>query len=414
VEGAQDINRQVAFLLRLPDTCGVVKVEYPGMEVLPMNSIWSNMKTEINRRSFVKSGLSAAGVASAGIGLLANGPSLVADDERRGHISRGDAALLRFAAAAEILETDFWVQYNELGGIPDKEVPGGSGNAAYTAALSVLDSDMAQYVHDNTDDEFTHQNFLNAYLVSKGAESVNLEPFRTLTGSTATGSSGKLRLTNLMKLTLDTSWWTRYRSSTHNPDLDPNFKFPQAIPTLAVGQHTAIPRTDDDTADPNFLQAIANTAGFHFPTIEQGGNSLYPAMAQRASSVEVLRILISIGPTETMHFQTWADKAGNALPLTAKDPVTGVSVTFPDLNSSPFGGEDFQTNLIMPEPCPFLSRKLPPCSIIRPTETRGIAMNVVNFLTAMGLFIGQSPAFFAFMRDLASDADQARREPTND
>jgi hypothetical protein len=268
---------------------------------------------------------------------------------------------------------------------------------------------MAQYVHDNTDDEFTHQNFLNAYLVSKGAAPVNLEPFRTLPGSTATGSTGMPRLTNLMQLTLDTSWWTRYRDSAHNPDLDPNFTFPQAVPTLATGQHTAIPRTDADTKDPNFLQAIANTAGFHFPTIEQGGNSLYPAMAQRATSVEVLRILISIGPTETMHFQTWSDKAGNAPPLTAVDPVTGVSVTFPDLNSSPFGGEEFQTNLIMPEPCPFLSRKLPPCSIIRPTETRGIAKAVVNFLTNMGLFIGQPPAFFELLMDLAEDADQARR-----
>jgi len=178
---------------------------------------------------------------------------------------------------------------------------------------------------------------------------------------------------------------------------------------LAVGQHTAIPRTDNDLNDPNFLQAIANTAAFHFPTIEQGGNSLYPSMAQRATHVEVLRILISIGPTETMHFQTWSDKAGNAPPLTAVDPVTGASVTFPDLNSPPFGGEDFQTNLIMPEPCPFLSRKLPVVSIIRPTQTKGIAMGVVNFLTAMGLFIGQSPEFFAFMRDLAEDADEARR-----
>lgn len=379
-----------------------------------MHNMWNSMKTEINRRSFVKNGIAAASVATAGVGLLANGSSLLAENEgkeRGGHLSRGDAALLRFAAAAEILETDFWVQYNELCGVPDSEVPGGTGNPAFTAALSVLDSDMAQYVHDNTDDEFTHQNFLNAYLASKGAGQVSLEPFRTLSGSTATGSSGKQRLTNLMELTLDTSWWTRYRSSTHNPDLDPTFTFPQAVPTLAVGKHTAIPRTDDDTMDANFLQAIANTAGFHFPTIEQGGNSLYPAMAQRASSVEVLRILISIGPTETMHFQTWSDKAGNAPPLTAKDPVTGVSVTFPDLNSSPFGGEDFQTNLIMPEPCPFLSRKLPPCSIIRPTETQGIAMGVVNFLTAMGLFIGQSPAFFALMHDLASDADQARRDP---
>jgi hypothetical protein len=333
------------------------------------------------------------------------------DHNNENGITEGDAALLRFAAAAEILETDFWVQYNELAGIPDSEVPGGSGNPAYTDALKMLDGDMDQYVHDNTEDEFTHFTFLNAYLVSKGAKPVNLDQFRTLPGSTATGSSGKPRLTNLMQLTLDTSWWTRYRSRANNPDLDPNFTFPQAVPTLFTGQHTAIPRTDNDLNDPNFLQAIANTAGFHFPTIEQGGNSLYPAMAQRASSVEVLRILISIGPTETMHFQTWADKAGNAIaPLTAVDPVTGVSVTFPDLNSPPFGGEDFQTNLIMPEPCPFLNRNLPVCSIIRPTETNGIAMGVVKFLTDMGLFIGQSPAFFSLLNQLAQQADAAQRE----
>src|SRR5229473_2115901 len=377
-----------------------------------MKDLFTSLKSAINRRSFVKNGL-VAGAATVGAGLLAASQDVLAQEgpeERSGRLTPGDAALLRFAAAAEILETDFWVQYNELGGIPDNEVPGGTGNPAYTAALEVLDSDMAQYVHDNTDDEFTHQNFLNAYLASKGADTVNLEQFRTLPGSTATGSSGKLRLTNLMQLTLDTSWWTRYRSSTHNPDLDPTFTFPQAIPTLNKGQHTAIPRTEADTSDANFLQAIANTAAFHFPTIEQGGTSLYPSMAQRATHREVLRILISIGPTETMHFQTWSDKAGNAPVLTAVDPVTGVSVTFPNLNTSPFGGEDFQTNLIMPEPCPFISRKLPPCSVIRPTETKGIAKGVVKFLTDMGLFIGQSPAFFALMNDLAEDADEARRK----
>ena len=377
-----------------------------------MKEVWSSMKTAMNRRSFVKSGVTAAGAATLGATVLGSASSLLADagpEDHSGHLSSGDAALLRFAAAAEILETDFWVQYNELGGVQDSEVPGGSGNPAYTEALSVLDGDMAQYIHDNTDDEFTHQNFLNAYLASKGAATVSLEQFRTLRGSKATGSSGKPRLTNLMQLTLDTSWWTRYRSSEHNPDLDPKFVFPQAIPSLAVGQHTAIPRTDDDTADNNFLQAIANTAAFHFPTIEQGGNSLYPAMAQRASSVEVLRILISIGPTETMHFQTWSDKAGNAPALSAVDPMTGVPVEFPDLNSPPFGGELFQTNLIMPEPCPFLSRKLPACSIIRPTATKGIATGVVNFLTAMGLFIGQPPEFFEFLRELAHEADSARR-----
>jgi hypothetical protein len=378
-----------------------------------MHEMWSSMKAATNRRSFMKNGLATA----AGVGLLANSSFALAEDdqdkqheERGGRLTRGDAAMLRFAAAAEIIETDLWVQYNELCGIPDSEVPGGTGNPLFTAALAMLDADMAQYVHDNTEDEFTHQNFLNAYLASKGADTVSLEQFRTLPGSTATGSSGKKRITNLMRLTIDTSWWTRYRSRANNPDLDPNFTFPQAIPTLFEGEHTAIPRTDDDTKDPNFLQAIANTAGFHFPTIEQGGNSLYPSMAQRATSVEVLRILISIGPTETMHFQTWQDKAGNAKVLSATDPVTGVSVTFPDLNSPPFGGEDFQTNLIMPEPCPFLSRKLPPCSIIRPTETKGIAMGVVTFLTNMGLFKGQSSNFFKLLHDLAEDADEARRD----
>jgi hypothetical protein len=373
---------------------------------IPMKHLINDLRNSGNRRSFMKHGLAAAGTVTMGAALLTNSSLVFAEkgpEEHSGRLTKGDAALLRFAAAAEILETDFWVQYNELGGVQDSEVPGGSGNAPYTEALAVLDEDMAVYIHDNTDDEFTHQNFLNAYLASKGADTVDLEQFRTLPGSTATGSSGKLRLTNLTQLTLDTSWWTRYRSSTKNPDFGDTF--PPAIPTLAVNQHTAIPRTDADTSDPNFLQAIANTAAFHFPTIEQGGNSLYPSMAQRATSVEVLRILISIGPTETMHFQTWADKAGHAPPLTAVDPVTGVSVTFPDLSNA---GEDLKANLIMPEPCPFLSRKLPPCSIIRPTETKGVAMGALKFLTDMGLFIGQSPAFFAFMQDLAEDADEAR------
>ena len=371
----------------------------------------------VPRRTFLRRvGLGAVALAP-GVELFGsngNGKGKGQNNQGQG-ITRGDAALLRFAAAAEILETDFWVQYNELGGIVDSEVQGGSGNLAYTNALKMLDGDMDQYIHDNTEDEFTHFTFLNAYLMSKGASPVSLEQFRTLPGSTATGSSGKLRLTNLTQLTLDTSWWTRYRSRANNPDLDPSFVFPQAIPSLATGKHTAIPRTDDDTSDPDFLQAIANTAGFHFPTIEQGGNSLYPSMAQRATSTEVLRILISIGPTETMHFQTWADKAGNVLPQdNVIDPKTGVSVTFPDLNSPPFGGEDFQTNLIMPEPCPFLSTSLPVCSIIRPTATNGVAKGAVKFLSDMGLFAGQSPQFFAVLNELAAEADAAKRDDDND
>lgn len=371
-----------------------------------MRGLLNRLKHPTNRRSFLKKSM-AAGTATVAGALLGSGGRAFAEDEdgqeeKRGRLTKGDAAILRFAAAAEILESDFWVQYNELGGIPDSEVPGGSGNPVYTAALEVLDEDFPQYIHDNTDDEITHFTFLNAYLASKGANTVNLEPFRTLPGSTATGSSGQPRLTNLMQLTLDTSWWTRYRSSTNNPDLDPTFVFPQAVPGLSTGQFPAIPRTDADLGPPDHIQAIANTAGFHMPTIEQGGSSLYPAMAQRARSVEVLRILISIGPTETMHFQTWQDKAGNAPPLT--DPTNGL--VFPDLSAP---SEEFNKSLIMPEPCPFLSRMLPVCSVIRPTETKGVAMGAVKFWTAMGLFIGQSPAFFELLSDLAADADRARR-----
>src|SRR6267154_587901 len=301
-----------------------------------MNDLSKGLKGAANRRSFIKKGLAAAGTATAGAGLLTDRAFGKNDEEHSGRLTKGDAAILRFLAAAEILETDLWVQYNELGGIQDNEVPGGSGNAPYTAALKVLDGDMDQYIHDNTEDEFTHQNFINAYLASKGADIVDLEPFLTLTGSKATGSSGKPRLTNLMELTVDTSWWTRYRSRTKNPDFGDTT--PQAIPTLAVGRHTAIPRTDADTTNADFIQAVANTAGFHFAFIEQGGTSLYPKLAQRVSNAEVLRIVLSIGGTEIAHFQTWMDKAGNALPLTDIDPLTGVKVVFPDLNSSPFGG----------------------------------------------------------------------------
>ena len=367
------------------------------------------LKRFMGRRSFMKKGLAAAGAATVAGGLVANGPSLFGEqegqEEESASITKGDAAILRFLAALEILETDLWQQYNELGGIQDSEVPGGSGNPTYTAKLQMLDSDMPQYIHDNTEDELTHEVFINAYLASKGAETINLDRFRTLPSSKATGAQQIGRLTNLMQLTVDTSWWTRYRSFANNPDLDPTFAFPQAVPGLFAGRFPAIPRSDADLTPDNHIQAIANTAGFHFGTIEQGGTSLYPSLAQRVHNVEALRVVLSIGPTEAMHFQTWSDKAGNAPSLT--DPTNGL--VFPDLNSPPFGGQTFQTNLIMPEPCPFLSRKLPACSIVRPTKTEGAAMGAVRFLTAMGLFLGQSMEFFQLLNDLAEEADAARR-----
>jgi len=348
-----------------------------------------------SRRSFVRKGLAVGAGTISAARLLADAPSAFAS----GGLTAGDAAILRFLAAAEILETDAWQQYNELGGIQDEEVPGGSGNAEYTEALEVLDDDMPEYIHDNTDDEITHAAFINAYLVSKGAEAVDLDRFRTLPSSRASGAQQIGRLTNLMQLTVDTSWWTRYRSDTKNPDFGDTF--PQAVPGLSAGRFPGIPRTDDDLSPPDHLQAIANTAGFHFASIEQGGSSLYPSLAQRVTHQEVLRILLSIGPTETMHFQIWHDTAGNAPPLT--DPTNGL--VFPDLNAL---GEDFETSLVMPEPTVFLSRKFPICSIIRPTETRGAAMAALNALTASGLFRGQSSEFFGVLTQLAKAADAAR------
>lgn len=368
-----------------------------------MDNNEEQMQGSPSRRAFLRNSLVAGGASVAGAGLLlANGaPAFARPAASSGSLTSGDAAILRFLAAAEIIETDLWQQYNELGGIQDGEVPGGSGSAAYIQALSVLDGDMSQYIHDNTEDEFTHFTFINAYLVSKGATPVSLDKFRTLPSSKATGAQQIGRLTNLMQLTVDTSFWVKYRSRTKNPDFGDTF--PNAIPGLAAGKFPAIPRNDADLANPDHIQAIANTAGFHFAFIEQGGTSLYPSLAQRVYNNEVLRILLSIGPTEAMHFQTWQDKAGNAPALT--DPTNGL--VFPDLNNPPFGGEDFQTNLIMPEPTIFLSRKLPVCSIVRPTATKGAATGALNSLIADGLFIGQSQAFFNFLAELAYEADAA-------
>jgi hypothetical protein len=379
-----------------------------------------DVSRKIRRRSFLK-GLGVSGAAATlGAGIIAKGIPAFAE-EGSGSLTKGDAAILRFLAAAEIIESDLWLQYQELGGVQDNEVstlaskliPGypaqpTGGNPVYMQDLLPLDGDMSQYIHDNTEDELSHEVFINAYLASKGADTVNLDRFRTLPSSKATGANQFGRLTNLMQLTVDTTWWTRYRSRTKNPDFGDTFA--PAIATLAVGQHTAIPRTNADTADVNFIQAVANTAGFHFAFIEQGGSSLYAELAQRVTSAEVLRILLSIGGTEICHFQTWHDKAGNAPQLTnIIDPATGVSVTFPNLNAPPLGGEDFQTNLIMPEPTVFLSRQFPAVSIIRPTATQGAAMGALKSLTNDGLFIGQSAAFFQLLRDLAEDADAAQR-----
>src|SRR5258708_24107325 len=210
-----------------------------------------------NRRSFWKHGMVAAGAATAGVGLV-SGSAAFAEAEDRAPITKGDIAILTFLSALEQVEADLWIQYAELGG-PTPNVPSSIGLSpidlelngkaistglapGYVTALQVLDGDMPQYIADNTDDEISHHRFLNNYLQSKGASPIDLSPFAILPPSGVTGVPQTGLLTNLSQLTVDTSWWTRHRSATQNPDMVSTFA--TAIPDLAKRQHPAIPQTD--------------------------------------------------------------------------------------------------------------------------------------------------------------------------
>src|ERR1700734_101485 len=378
----------------------------------------SNIKRPVNRRSFMKSGLLAGGAAAVGAGLLANKSSA----QERGRLNPGDVAILRFLAAAEVTESDLWIQYADLGGIGNNQPIEVNPNPNpplnnYQLALSNLDSDGPQYITSNTNDEISHAAFINAYLESRGAEPVNFTQFETLQGSTAMGSSGKPRLTNLMHLNVDTSWYVRYRSTT-NPDLGATF--PQAITLSGV---TAIPRNNNDlggtansqfpTPVPDHIQAIANTAAFHFGMIEQGGTSLYAAMSQKVSDPEVLMVTLGIGGDEIAPFLEGVDFAGNGVqqpvaPFT--DPVSGL--TFRDFfNNPPLQPANLvQPSLIFPVPCEFIDSSLPKVAIIRPlTDKFAGATASVAALTADGLFTGQSRQFLATLAQLAYEADAAVR-----
>jgi hypothetical protein len=384
-----------------------------------INSRWQRV---VRRRSFLK-GIGMAGAALSAGTLFASKGNAQSGERRK--LSRGDVALLQFALWAEVVESDLWTQYAELGGVgpsgggaaqAEEEFQGFiGGNPAYTLALQNLDGDMPQYITDNTDDELSHAAFLQAFLRSRGEEPLNLEPFRRLPSSQASGARQIKRLTNLMNLNVDLSWYTRYRSG-RNPDLGTAFKGP-----FVIRNQPAIPLNDTDTPpttiptipiagpDANRIQAIANTAGFHFAFIEQGGASLYPTLAFKATDPTVLRILVSIGGVEIDHFGLWHDKGGNAVsqPLAGVvDPVTNLS--FPDLNNPPT--ELTQTNKILPEPCNFISKDLPRCSVIRPTSTElGGAVATVKAFFDDGLFIGQPQEFLALSMELAIAADSVRR-----
>ncbi len=368
----------------------------------------SEVEFRSNRRSFMKKGAFAAGAAILGAGLIGADKTGSAQ-ETGGRLTKGDIAILRFLAAAELIESDLWTQYAQLGGLTPGQVPVEVNQNqplnGYQAALSNLDSDGPQYITSNTLDEISHANFLNAYLASKGAEPVNLDPFRTLPGSQATPVSGtnSRRLTNLMHLNVDTSWFIRYRSTT-NPDFGATF--PQAV---TITNRTAIPRTNADFGDAAHIQVIANTAAFHFGYIEQGGSSLYAALSQKVSSLEVLKITLGIGGDEVAHFLEWVDFSGNGVqPPVA--PVSDEGLTFPNFFATP-GTPLFQPNLIFPVPCEFISPSLPQCAVIRPSDDKfaGAKAAIASF-TNDGLFLGQTGKFFATVNQLAEEADAAVRK----
>ena len=382
-----------------------------------MDKMKSLMNRTVNRRSLLQKGV-MAGAATVGAGLLGAGKAAFGQGSSSG-LNKGDVAILQFLAAAELIESDLWIQYAELGGIGDNppvEVDNNEVLNNYQTALSNLDGDGPQYISSNTIDEISHAAFLNGYLESKGADPVNFDEFRTLQGSTATGAQNIGRLTNLMHLNVDTSWFVRYRSAT-NPDFGATF--PQALKLKNV---TAIPRTNKDfdgASNPNFqgndhIQAIANVAAFHFGYIEQGGSSLYGALSQKVSSLEVLKITLGIGGDEIAHFLEWVDFAGNAVqqpvaPFT--DPISGLS--FPDFfNNPPLQPPSrVQPSLIFPVPCEFISADLPHCAVIRPSDDKfaGAVATIASF-TADGLFVGQQPKFLQILQQMAEAADAATRE----
>ena len=359
-----------------------------------------------DRRAFLRTGM-MAGAATIGAGMLSR--SLRAEDDDNNDNdgpTKGDIAILRFLAAAELLESDLWIQYAELGGqgdlLPSEVDPNETLNP-YQTAFSNLDGDGPQYITSNTIDEISHATFINAYLESKGAEPVNLDEFRTLQGSKATGAQNLGRLTNLMHLNVDTSWFIRYRSAK-NPDFGATF--PQAV---TITNRPTIPITDADFNDANHIQVIANSAAFHFGAIEQGGSSLYNAMMHKVSSLEVLKIVQAIGGDEVAHFLEWVDFAGNGVQAPVA-PVSDKGLTFPNFYTNP-PNPLIQPNLIFPVPCEFISSKLPKCAVIRPIENKFAgAQAAAAGLTASGLFSGQSPKFFSALKTLAFAADSAVRE----
>jgi hypothetical protein len=339
---------------------------------------------EDDRRTFLRKSLFVG--ATAGTASLLGGaaPALAARGGRQAGPTAGDIAVLKFLSAAEQVEDDLWQQYDELA----------RGNRGYNNALRRIDRSLVRYIGDDRDDERSHANLINGYLKAIGEQPVDLTPFRTLPSVKAPGADQRRRrLTNLTNLTVDTSWYLRYRSPG-NPDFGDTF--PQLVDIVGRPTVPTSPRKRYRAQD---MQVVAHSAAFHFAAIEQGGSSLYNALLSKVTHPDVVAILASIGPTEVYHFSAFHKSLEGLFGLRAN------GLNFPNLK----GNRDL-AEAIFPEPCTFLRRDLPLCSVIRPRNIENAgAVAAATGLVKSGLFEGQPQGFFDAVVALAKAADAAQR-----
>src|SRR5260370_23993723 len=291
-----------------------------------------------SRRSFFKMTAGGAAVGIPGFALM-NGAE-IAFAGPMPSLNDSDVAVLQFLAVAELVESDLWGQYCELA----------TNNPGYRNALQRIDESLPEYICGVLEDERSHATFINAFLVAAGKTPINLDPFRTLPSVPVEGAKNFGRLTNLKNLTVDTSYYQRYRQAG-NPD------FGDAFAQIAniVNQPT-VPTSESIGGDE--LRSIAQTAAFHFASIQQGGSSLYNSFITKVPNLHVVAILASIGPMEVYHFAVLQTALGRIRKTESPhDP------NFPHIPEDPNRGD------IMPEPCTFLDNNLPVCSVITPRNT---------------------------------------------
>ncbi len=354
------------------------------------------------------SGMIAMSVATAGtmlsrVSRTEYGQTL---DYSAGDLTKGDIAILRFLAAMELIESDLWQQYEELGGATS------SSDNRYRLALEDLDAQISQHITRNTQCEISHAAYLNAFLKSEGVEPVDLDRFRVLRGSTANSVHDVGRLTNLFHLDMDTKWYLRYRS-LEDPDSGPFLS-----PTFRIANRQAIPRTETDYERPAQIQAMANTAVFHFGYIEDACARLYSSLSQNLKRARVLKVALSIGGDEIAQFLTWADFARVATqgpPFCFGKSRPSTENGMPYWTSNIHHRQSFSHDeLNFPASGDFMSKILRQCPAVLPRDDQfDGAAATINSFTQNGLFVAQSPDFLRKLAQMAQDADAAARSQSS-